>query len=125
MIRIFKFMLAVWFMALAFNSLSIPWPIVWITLYGLLSVVCILAVFEFYRMWALIAIGLVILIAMASQFDGFNYWLETANKLELLGTVEEPEILLKVQARNFFSLLSGLITILLLLVFQATHRQPS
>ncbi|NJN41145.1 MAG: hypothetical protein HC811_01785 [Flammeovirgaceae bacterium] len=123
--RIFKFMLAVWFMVLAFHSLTNTLPFLWITVYGALSILCVLAVFEFYRKTALVIVGLMVLVLMINQLDGFVYWFNAENKWSLLISIEDPQNHLQFQARNFFRLLFGFMTILLLWIFQFTHRQPS
>ena len=49
--RIFNFLLAIVFLVFAFIKTNAPDPILWILLYGAMSVICILAMFDVYLKW--------------------------------------------------------------------------
>ena len=123
--RIFKFILAVWFMLLAFSSLSNTWPVLWIVVYGSLAVLCVLSVFEFYRVSSLLIAGVILLVAMYFQSEGFIQWLYNGYDWIQIVSPSARENSVVNTARNFLELTSGILVIIFLGILKAIRPQPS
>jgi hypothetical protein len=73
--RIFNFILALAFLVLAFMQVDAPQPFVWILIYGSMSVVCIMATFEYYhvklmivQVFAFVVYGIILIPSVAKWF---------------------------------------------------------
>jgi hypothetical protein len=94
-VRLFNFTLAVLFLVFAFLQVNDPDPVVWILVYGIMAVLAVLAIFEFYPTKLLI--GLLGVFAVYSFFflDGVGQWLASPHRAELfdeLAKMEKPYI---------------------------------
>jgi hypothetical protein len=94
-VRLFNFTLAILFLVFAFLQVNDPDPVVWILVYGIMAVLAVLAIFEFYPTKFLV--GLLVVFAAYSFFflDGVGQWLASPHKVELfddLAKMEKPYI---------------------------------
>lgn len=99
--RIVNFIVAILYLALAFSSVNSPDPVIWILIYGTLSAIAIMAMFEMYL--NKLVIGMAILLVGYSFFflEGFTEWTESFDVMGLFKT--EPEIDYT-EARRFIGL---------------------
>jgi hypothetical protein len=103
--RIINFVLAVMFLIFAFVQINDPDPVIWILIYGLMAVICIMAIFEFYPRKVLV--GLLAIFALYSfvYIPGVIEWLKTDNKALLFDDIAKMQYPYIEQAREFLGLL--------------------
>jgi hypothetical protein len=112
--KVLNLILAVMFMLFAFVQVNDPDPILWIILYGILAVICILAAFRIYSKIfnAILMVGLAAY--SASLFDGLKEWMEQADKSVLFDDVAKMDHLYIEESREFL----GLMICIAVLIFQ-------
>lgn len=111
--RILNYILAVMFLLFAFVQVNDPDPVVWILIYGVMAVSCILAAFDFYRRKIIIALGAVFLLYSIYFFPGVQEWLAQDDKAQLFDNVAKMEHPFIEESREFL----GLMICLAVLVF--------
>jgi Transmembrane family 220, helix len=103
--RILNFLLAVMFLIFAFVQINDPDPVLWILIYGVMAVMCVLAIFEFYPAkvtWGLMAILILYSFVYA---PGVIEWLQKDNKALLFDDIAKMQYPYIEQAREFLGLL--------------------
>ena len=100
--KIFNFLMAVVFLAFAFTQTGSQYPIPGIIMFGVMAVICILAMFQVYHKWLLILMAIPIFYYAASVHISAREWVHSG------GAVYHQE------ARFFFEL----VFCILVLVFQ-------
>lgn len=102
--RIVNFVLAAMFLVFAFVQLNDPDPVIWILIYGVMAVFCIMAIFEFYPRKFLI--GVLVLYAFYGLFylPGLAEWLRHDNKADLFDNIAKMEHLYIEESREFLGL---------------------
>ena len=110
--KIFNLVLAVMFVAFAFVQINDPDPVVWISIYGILAVTCIMAAFGRYYYYVLI--GLLVLYAGYSliYFSGVLEWLRSDDKTMLFSNLAKMQFPYIEEAREYL----GLIICILVLI---------
>ena len=103
--RIVNFLLAVMFIVFAFLQLNDPDPIIWILVYGIMAVVCVLAMFEFYPRNLLIILAAIYLLYSIYYFPGVKVWLSQDNKAQLFDNVAKMEHPFIEESREFLGLM--------------------
>src|SRR5688572_17646236 len=106
-------LLAIMFMAFASLQVNDPDPVLWILIYGAMSVVCVMAIFEFYsrKLMVLLAVGF--LVYCFFLWPGVSEWLSQDNKSVLFDDVMKMDHLYIEEAREFL----GLVICLIVLTF--------
>jgi hypothetical protein len=103
--RIFNFILAVLFLVFAFVQLNDPDPALWIIIYGVMAVVSIMAMFEYFNKRMLI----ILLIAYGAYstvyIPGMIVWASQDNKAELFDNIAKMNHYYIEEAREFLGLL--------------------
>jgi hypothetical protein len=103
------------FMFMAFASLQVndPDPVLWILIYGIMSVVCVMAVFEFYnkKLIAVLAVGFTVYCFIL--WPGVAEWFKQDDMSVLFDDVMKMEYPYIEESREFL----GLIICLLVLAF--------
>jgi hypothetical protein len=117
--KILNLLLALMFMAFAFVQVNDPDPIIWIVIYGVMAVTCILAAFGLYfrkAMWVMLAA-----LAAYSLFyiGGVKEWLMSEDKAALFDELAKMEHLYIEETREFLGLMICLITLVFHLVRSA------
>jgi hypothetical protein len=103
--RIVNFVLAVMFLAFAFLQLNDPDPFIWILIYGIMAVTCVLAAFEFYSRKFLIVV-LVLYVAYSLVYiPGLLEWLSMENKTDLFSEEMKESHPYIEQSREFLGLM--------------------
>lgn len=93
------------FIVFAFLQLNDPDPIIWILIYGIMAVVCVLAIFEFYPRNLLIILAAIYLLYSVYYFPGVKVWLSHDNKAQLFDNVAKMEHPFIEESREFLGLM--------------------
>ncbi len=111
--RVLNFMLALMFLFFAFLQVNDPDPVLWILIYGAMSVVCVMAMFEFYKRNLLVILAVLYSVYCYFLWPGVSEWLQQEDKSALFDDVMKMEHLYIEESREFL----GLIICLVVLVF--------
>jgi hypothetical protein len=111
--RIINFLLALMFLVFAFLQVNDPDPVLWILIYGAMSLVCIMAIFEFYNRKLLAGLGILFIVYSFFLWPGVAEWLKQENKGVLFDDVMKMEYVYIEESREFL----GLLICLAVLVF--------
>ena len=103
--RIVNFILAVIFLIFAFVQINDPDPIIWIIIYGAMSVVCVMAAFKFYPTTFLIGLGIIYLLYAIYYFPGVQEWLQQDSKMDLFDNLAKMEHSYIEESREFLGLM--------------------
>lgn len=119
--RILNFILAVMFLVFAFVQINDPDPVIWILIYGIMAVMCVMAIFEFYP--AKVTLGLLVVLAIYSfvYLPGVIEWLQKDNKALLFDDIAKMQYPYIEQAREFLGLLIC-IGVLIFHLFRAKRK---
>ena len=90
--KILYFLLAIIFLVFASMKLNDPQPIPWILMYGVMSVICIMAMFNVYYKWLIVALAIPVIYYAASVHLSAMEWVHSG------GSINNEE------ARDFFEL---------------------
>lgn len=114
--RIVNFLLAAMFLVFAFVQINDPDPVIWILIYGIMAVFCIMAIFEFYPKKFLI--GVLVLYALYSlvYLPGLAQWLRSDNKAALFDNIAKMENLYIEESRESLGLFICIIVLVFYLV---------
>ena len=105
MMKFVSFLLAVMFMIFAFLQLNDPDPVLWILIYGVMSVICILGMFEFYPRKILIALAVLYSLYSVYYWPGIREWLARDHKEQLFDNLAKMEHPFIEESREFLGLL--------------------
>jgi hypothetical protein len=111
--RILNFVLAIMFLLFAFVQVNDPDPALWILIYGAMSVVCILAIFEFFPRKVLFFLLVLYAALSVLYFPGLAEWLQTDDKAALFDDVAKMDHPYIEESREFL----GLMICILVLAF--------
>ncbi len=117
--RIASFILAIMFLVFAFLQINDPDPVLWILIYGVMAVVCVMAMFELYYGKALIGLLVIFLVYSLFYIPGVIDWLHSENPSALFDDVAKMEHLYIEESREFLGLI---ICIIVLIVFLIRSR---
>lgn len=122
--KIVNLILAIMFVAFAFVQINDPDPVLWILIYGIMAVVCILAAFKMYY-----KIPLIILLVGYSVYcfiliPGFREWLAQEDRSVLFDDVMKMEYPYIEEAREFLGLLICIIVLIIQLVRSRNVKTP-
>jgi len=114
--RILNFLFAVMFLIFAFLQINDPDPIIWILIYGLMAIVCVMAIFEFYPRKILVGLAIVYLLYSIYYFPGVKIWLIQDNKSQLFDNVAKMEHPFIEESREFLGLMINVAVLVFYLV---------
>lgn len=117
--RIVNFLLAVMFLAFAFVQVNDPDPIIWILIYGVMAVLAIMAIFEFYPRKVIIGLLIVFVIYSLMFGRGVMEWLQQDDKAMLFDDVAKMQYPYVEEAREFL----GLMICIAVLLFYLTKSR--
>jgi len=112
------------FMAFASLQINDPDPALWILIYGAMSVVCVMAIFEYYHRTLMIVLALAYSMYCFFLWPGVVEWLKQENKSALFDDVMKMEHLYIEESREFLGLLICL-AVLVLYFFRSLHKKPA
>jgi len=119
--RIVNFILAVMFLAFAFLQINDPDPLVWILIYGIMAVTCVLAAFNFYSRRFLIALAVVYVLYSFVSLPGVLEWFGTDNKAALFDDIAKMEHPYIEESREFLGLMIC-IAVLVFYIFRSPRK---
>ena len=102
--KVVNLLLAVLFVVFAFLQINDPDPALWILIYGVIAVTCVLAAFGYY--YPKILTGILILYAGYSltYWSSISKWLKADNKAMLFDDVAKMKNLYIEESREFLGL---------------------
>jgi Ca2+/Na+ antiporter len=106
---------AVMFIAFAALQVNDPDPVLWILIYGIMSVVSVMAIFEYYNRKLMIGLGILYIVYLVILFPGVSEWLQQDDKSVLFDDVMKMEHLYIEESREFLGLLICLLVLALYL----------
>jgi hypothetical protein len=121
--RIVNFILAIMFLVFAFLQVNDPDPVLWILIYGSMSVVCIMAIFEYYHRILILVLAVLFLIYCYILLPGVKEWLQQEDKSVLFDEGMKMQHLFVEEAREFLGLVISLLV--LLFYFLQSARKKS
>jgi len=115
--------LALMFMGFASLQLNDPDPALWILIYGSMSVVCVMAIFEYYIPKLMIALAAGFLVYCVILWPGVAEWLQQENKSVLFDDVMKMDHLYIEESREFLGLLICL-AVLVFYFLRSLRKKP-
>src|SRR5688572_10274990 len=120
--RIVNFVLAVMFLVFASLQVNDPDPVLWILIYGVLAVICILAAFGIYSMKFLIAVTVLLAGFSLIYVPGVLDWLATENKADLFSEEMKASHPYIEESREFLGLMIC-VAVLVFYIFKARRKR--
>lgn len=93
------------FLLFAFFQINDPDPVIWILIYGIMAVMCILAAFDFYLRKVIMGLGILFLLYGVYYLPSIQEWLQQDSKLALFDDVKKMEHLYVEESREFLGLM--------------------
>lgn len=119
--RIVSFILAVMFLAFAFVQVNDPDPLLWILIYGIMAVTCVLAAFNFYSRKFLIVLSVLYFAYGFVYLKGVMEWLRTDNKAALFDDITKMQHPYIEETREFLGLMICII-VLVVYIFRSSRK---
>ncbi len=104
---------ALMFMAFAALQVNDPDPILWILIYGVMAVVSVMAIFDYYNRKLMTGLTVLFAAYMIILFPGVSEWLQQDNKSALFDDVMKMEYPYIEESREFLGLLICLVVLAL------------
>ncbi|MBT1688914.1 transmembrane 220 family protein [Dawidia soli] len=114
--RILNFVLAVMFLIFAFLQVNDPDPVLWILVYGVMAVFCVMAMFAYYPRKVLWGALIAALAYSVIYFPGVQEWWQTSEHSALFDNVAKMEHLYIEESREFLGLMICVIVIVFYLI---------
>lgn len=115
---------ALMFIAFAALQVNDPDPVLWILIYGVMAVVSVMAIFDFYNRKLLIALAVLYVVYMMILFPGVSEWFRQDDKSVLFDDVMKMEYPYIEESREFLGLLICQL-VLTTYLFRAFRRKVS
>lgn len=122
--KIVNLILAVMFVAFAFVQINDPDPVLWILIYGLMAVVCILAAFNIYYKIPLIILLVGYSVYVFILIPGFREWLAQEDRSVLFDDVMKMQYQYIEDAREFLGLIICITVVIVQLVRSRNVKAP-
>jgi len=119
--RILSFILAVMFVVFAFVQVNDPDPIIWILIYGVMAVICVLAAFGIYPRKFMIGLAIAYTLYSIYYFPGVREWLQHDEKSLLFDNLAKMEFSYIEESREFLGLM---ICVIVLIFYLIKSRKP-
>lgn len=113
---------ALMFMAFAALQVNDPDPVLWILIYGVMAVISVMAIFEFYNRKLIIGLGVLFIVYMIILFPGVAEWFRQDDKSVLFDDVMKMEYPYIEESREFLGLLICQI-VLVIYFFRSIRRK--
>jgi hypothetical protein len=114
--KILNLVLAALFMLFAFVQVNDPDPVLWILIYGVMAVACILAAFRQYYPKVLVAILIAYAAYSIVYLDGVWEWLQSEDKAMLFDDIAKMQYPYIEESREFLGLLICILVLILHLI---------
>lgn len=122
--KIVNLILAVMFLLFAFVQINDPDPALWILIYGLMAVVCIMAAFNYYSKIALIILAVLYLGYSVILIPGLREWLAQDDRSMLFDDIAKMQHLYVEESREFLGLMICVIVLIIQLVRARAYKKP-
>ena len=122
--RILNFLLAIMFLIFAFLQVNDPDPVVWILIYGVMAVYCVMAIFEFYPQKFLLATIAIFVLYSLLFVNGVIDWLQSDNKVGLFDDLAKMQYPYIEESREFIGLLICIAVLIFYYVRSRRIRKP-
>lgn len=121
--KVFNLVLAVMFVIFAFVQINDPDPVLWILIYGLMAVACILAAFG--HIYTLVWIGLLVISATYSLVfaSGVMEWLHSDDKSMLFDDIAKMQYPYIEESREFLGLFICILVLFMHLMTRKLRRR--
>lgn len=96
---------ALMFMAFAALQVNDPDPVLWILIYGVMAVVSVMAIFDYYNNKLMIGLAMLFAVYMIILFPGVSEWFRQDDKSVLFDEVMKMEYPYIEESREFLGLL--------------------
>jgi hypothetical protein len=93
------------FMAFAALQVNDPDPVLWILIYGVMAVVSVMGIFDYYNRKLLIGLAVLFSVYMIILFPGVSVWFQQDDKSVLFDDVLKMEYPYIEESREFLGLL--------------------
>lgn len=117
--KILNLLLAVVFLLFAFVQVNDPDPVVWILIYGLMAVACVMAAFQRYYPLAHVVLLVVYIAYSFVSVDGVIEWLQSDDKSMLFDDIAKMQYPYIEESREFLGLM---ICVVVLIMHLITYR---
>lgn len=109
-------------MAFAAVQVNDPDPVLWILIYGVMAVVSVMAIFEYYNRWLMIGLSVLFIVYMIILFPGVAEWFQQDDKSVLFDEVMKMEYPYIEESREFLGLLICLIVLAIYFFRSFRHK---
>lgn len=121
--KVLNLVLAALFLLFAFVQINDPDPVLWILIYGLMAVACILAAFRYYYPTALVVL-LVAYVAYSFIFvSGMIEWLRSEDRSLIFDDLAKMQYPYIEESREFMGLLICILVLVMHLFSARTARR--
>jgi hypothetical protein len=114
--KVINFLLAVMFLVFAFLQLNDPDPLIWIPIYGAMSIICIMAMFNYYSRPVLIVLIVFYALYSIIYFPGVKEWLAQDDQAQLFDNLAKMEHPFIEESREFMGLSINIIVLVVYLI---------
>jgi len=114
--KVLNLILAAVFILFAFVQINDPDPVLWILIYGIMAVACILAAFKQYYPKILVVILIAYVAYSFVYFGGVSEWIQSDDKAMLFDDIAKMQYPYIEESREFLGLLICIIVLILHLV---------
>lgn len=123
MMRVFNFLLALMFLVFAFLQVNDPDPAIWILMYGAISVVCVIAIFESYNRKLLVALMMLFSVYCYFLWPGVSEWLQQEDRSVLFDDVMKMDHSYIEKSREFLGLVISIVVVLFYIIRSYRSKQ--
>lgn len=123
MMRVFNFLLALMFLVFAFLQVNDPDPAIWILMYGAMSVVCVIAIFESYNRKLLVALMMLFSVYCYFLWPGVSEWLQQEDRSVLFDDVMKMDHSYIEKSREFLGLVISIVVVLFYIIRSYRSKQ--
>ncbi|HET9053955.1 MAG TPA: transmembrane 220 family protein [Cyclobacteriaceae bacterium] len=113
---------ALMFMAFAALQVNDPDPVLWILIYGVMAVISVMAIFEFFNRKLLIGLAVLFVVYLVILFPGVAEWFRQEDKSVLFDDVMKMEYPYIEESREFIGLLICLVILTVYLFRSFRHK---
>lgn len=121
--RVFNFLLALMFLVFAFLQVNDPDPAIWILMYGAMSVVCVIAIFESYNRKLLVALMMLFSVYCYFLWPGVSEWLQQEDRSVLFDDVMKMDHSYIEKSREFLGLVISIVVVLFYIIRSYRSKQ--
>jgi hypothetical protein len=122
--KIVNLILAVMFLLFAFVQINDPDPALWIAIYGIMAVVCIMAAFNYYHKLGLVVLTVAYLGYSVILIPGLREWLAQDDQSMLFDDIAKMQHLYVEESREFLGLMICVIVLIVQLVRARAYKKP-